>query len=65
MCKQSQTVKSSETDTILTPFKCDIMVIMIINPFVWHVWIYCDFKTPGAVGMSKRSKVTLIPTESD
>ena len=27
MSKKSQTVKSSETDNIRTPFKCDIMVV--------------------------------------
>ena len=37
---------------------------LIINPFVWHVWIHWDCKTsakhPGAVGVSKRSKVALL-----
>ena len=121
MSKQSQTVKSSQTDNVRTPFKCDIMVAkwlktviwhvywrgqmnnsnlpqhklitslskhcqkintvlfavnkqltriisngsLIINPFVWQVLIHWDCKTPVAVGMSKRSKVALILTESD
>ena len=38
----------------LTPIISDDS--LIINLFVWHMWIYCNCKTPGAVGMSKRSK---------
>ena len=31
MSKKSQTVKSSQTDNVHAPFKCDIMVVKILG----------------------------------
>ena len=34
---------------------------LIVNLYVWHVWIHWDCKTPSVAGVSKRSKNRFNP----